>query len=51
MQALGPAGDVVEVSAGFARNYLYPQKRAVYAKWRTPPTPRAAPKVCIWDRI
>ncbi|OQR85463.1 transmembrane protein [Achlya hypogyna] len=31
VEKLGFSGDIVNVKAGFARNFLYPQKKAVYA--------------------
>ena len=31
VQSLGEAGDVVEVKDGYARNFLFPQKKAVPA--------------------
>ena len=29
VQSLGEAGDVVEVKDGYARNFLFPQKKAI----------------------
>ncbi|GMH39636.1 hypothetical protein BSKO_07534 [Bryopsis sp. KO-2023] len=35
---LGVEGDQVVVTPGYVRNYLYPQKMAIYAPWSNKPT-------------